>query len=68
MVSRRPTARTLMRWARSYSPVRLPASQHWLDDDDERASDDDYEEVVCTACPRVHFVNRKGKVLGGDED
>jgi hypothetical protein len=41
--------------------------QHWLDDD-ERASDDDYEEVVCTACPRVHFVNRKGKVLGGDED
>jgi hypothetical protein len=41
--------------------------QHWLDDD-ERASEDDYKEVTCPACSRVHFVNREGKVLGGDAD
>jgi hypothetical protein len=36
--------------------------------DDEYTSDDDYKKVVCPACPRVHFVDRKGKVLGGDTD
>jgi hypothetical protein len=38
--------------------------QHWLDD--ENASEDDYEEITCHACASVHFINRKGKVLGGD--
>jgi len=38
--------------------------QHWLDS--ENASEDDYEEITCQACGSVHFVNWKGKVLGGD--
>ena len=38
--------------------------QHWLDG--ENASEDDYEEITCQACGSVHFVNWKGKVLGGD--
>ena len=38
--------------------------QHWLDD--ENASEDDYEEITCHAYGSVHFVNWKGKVLGGD--
>ena len=41
--------------------------QHWLDDDED-ASEDDYEGIACQACAGVHFVNRKGKVLGGDDD
>ena len=41
--------------------------QHWLDDD-EGASVVDYEGITCQACASVHFVNRKGKVLGGDEE
>ena len=51
----------------SHPSTRLTV-QHWLDDDDERASDDDYKGITCTACSRVHFVNRKGRVLGDDED
>jgi hypothetical protein len=39
--------------------------QHWLDDDED-ASEDDYEGIACPACAGVHFVNRKGKVLGDD--
>ncbi len=41
--------------------------QHWLPDDEE-ASDDDYEGVVCHGCARIHFVNRKGEVIGGKDD
>ena len=41
--------------------------QHWLDDD-ETASEDDYEGITCQACACVHFVNRNGKVLGGDDE
>jgi hypothetical protein len=41
--------------------------QHWLDDD-ERASEDEFEGVSCPACPRVHFVNRRGRVLGSEEE
>jgi len=41
--------------------------QHWLDDN-EYASEDDYVGITCHACAGVHFVNRKGKVLGGDDD
>ena len=40
--------------------------QHWLDG--ENASEDDYEEITCQACGSVHFVNWKGKVLGGDDE
>jgi hypothetical protein len=41
--------------------------QSWLEDD-ERASEDDFEGITCPICTGVHFVNRKGKVLGHDED
>ena len=40
--------------------------QLWLDD--ESVSKDDYEEITCHACASVHFVNREGKVLGGDDE
>ena len=46
-------------------PVTRMKVQHWLDDDRD-ASEDDYEEITCQACGSVHFVNWKGKVLGGD--
>ena len=48
-------------------PVTQMKVQHWRDDDDG-ASDDDYEGITCQACAGVHFVNRKGKVLGRDDD
>jgi hypothetical protein len=38
--------------------------QHWLDDDED-ASEDDYEGVTCQACAGVHLVIWMGKVLGG---
>ena len=41
--------------------------QHWLDDN-ERASEDEYEGITCPGCARVHFVNRKGRVLGSEEE
>ena len=47
-------------------PVTQMKVQHWLDDDED-ASEDDYEGITCHACAGVHFVNRKGKVLGGDD-
>ena len=46
-------------------PITRIKVQHWLDD--ENASEDDYEEITCHACGSVHFVNRYGKVLGGDD-
>jgi hypothetical protein len=42
--------------------------QHWLDDDERASEEDDYEGIVCPACTRVHFINRAGKVLGGDDE
>ena len=47
-------------------PITRMRVQHWLDD--ENASEDDYEEIACHACGSVHFVNWKGKVLGGDDE
>ena len=40
--------------------------QHWLDDDDDRGKPGDcYQSIVCQACARLHFVNRKtGRLLG----
>ena len=35
---------------------------------DEEASEDDFEGIICQGCTRVHFVNRKGKVFGSEEN
>jgi hypothetical protein len=49
-------------------PTTSMKVQHWLDDDDD-ATEDAYEGVVCQACARLHFVNRKtGKLLGHDSE
>jgi hypothetical protein len=47
-------------------PIEFTHAFFWLADED--ASEDDYEGITCHACAGVHFVNRKGKVLGGDEE
>jgi len=44
-------------------PVTQMKVQHWLDDDED-ASEDDYEGITCEACAGVHFVNRHGKSVG----
>ena len=41
--------------------------QHWLDDD-ERASENDYQGITCPSCASVHFVNRQGRVLGSEDE
>ena len=36
---------------------------------DPDAPEDEYEGVICPACTRLHFVNRKtGRLLGQDEE
>jgi hypothetical protein len=43
--------------------------QHCRDEDDENASDNEYEAIMCKACARLHLINRKtGKVLGQNDD
>ena len=43
--------------------------QHWLSDEDEGVSDNEYEGIMCPACTKMHLINRKsGKLLGQDED
>ena len=38
--------------------------QHWLDDDND-ALENEFQGVVCPACTKLHFINRKtGKLLG----
>jgi hypothetical protein len=38
--------------------------QHWLDDDED-ATDNEYEAITCQACARLHLINRKtGHLLG----
>jgi hypothetical protein len=38
--------------------------QHWLEEADD-VQETDYEGVICPACTRLHFFNRKtGKLLG----
>ena len=50
--------------------IRCPATsfkvQHWLDDDgNDDLPGDQYESMVCPACTKIHFINRKtGKLLG----
>lgn len=48
-------------------PTTLMKVQHWLDTD-VFVSEDEYEQVSCPACSRLHFLNRKtGRLLGEDE-
>ena len=43
--------------------------QHWRDEDDEDAPDNEYEAVMCKACARLHLINLKtGKVLGQEDE
>jgi hypothetical protein len=40
--------------------------QHWSDEDDD-VRENEYEGIICPACTRLHFLNRKtGKLLGQD--
>ena len=40
--------------------------QHWSDEDDD-VRENEYEGIICPACIRLHFLNRKtGKLLGQD--
>ena len=42
--------------------------QHWSDEDadeDDDVREHEYEGIICPACTRLHFLNRKtGKLLG----
>lgn len=50
-------------------PVTGMSVQHWLDDDDQSKPGDCYQSIVCQACARLHFVNRKsGRLLGQKEE
>ena len=40
--------------------------QHWAADDED--AEQEYEGVTCLSCAGVHFVDRRGKVLGHDEE
>jgi hypothetical protein len=44
--------------------------QGWLADESSSENDStSYEAVICTACTRVHFINRKtGRSVGDDEE
>jgi len=46
-------------------PVTSMNVQHWLDDD---APENEYEGIVCPACIRLHFLNRKtGELLSQND-
>jgi len=36
--------------------------------DDDQADENDFEGIICQGCTRIHFVNRTGKVLGGEHE
>ncbi|QOZ45543.1 hypothetical protein XH89_20185 [Bradyrhizobium sp. CCBAU 53340] len=40
--------------------------QQWLDEEsDDNSLGDQYESIVCPACTKIHFINRRtGKLLG----
>jgi hypothetical protein len=49
-------------------PTTLMKVQHWLDGGED-TPDHEYETVVCKACARLHFINRRtGKLLGQTEE
>lgn len=42
--------------------------QHWSDEDDD-VSENEFQGIVCPACSRLHFINRKtGKLLGDETE
>jgi hypothetical protein len=42
--------------------------QHRLDDDED-VSENEYEGMICLACAKLHFINRKtGKLLGQEDE
>jgi hypothetical protein len=48
-------------------PATSMKVQHWSDDDDD-VRENEYEGIICPACTRLHFLNRKtGKLLGQDD-
>jgi hypothetical protein len=48
-------------------PVTNLNVQHQLDDNSD-IRENEYEGIICNACARLHFLNRKtGKLLGQDE-
>jgi hypothetical protein len=50
-------------------PTTSMKVQHWLADEDEGMSDNEYEAIRCQACARLHLINRKtGRLLGQDEE
>ncbi len=45
-------------------PATLMNVQHWLEGGRD-IQENRYESVICRACTRLHFINRKtGKLLG----
>lgn len=42
--------------------------QHWLDEDAD-VQENEYEGLICPACTKLHFFNRKtGKLFGQKEE
>jgi hypothetical protein len=49
-------------------PTTSMKFQHWWDENDD-VREDEYEGIICPACTRLHFLNRKtGKLLGQDDE
>ena len=49
-------------------PVTSMNVQRWSDEADD-VREGEYEGIICPACTRLHFLNRKsGKLLGQDDD
>ena len=42
--------------------------QHWLDEPKASDSACTYETVVCNACTRLHFIDRRTRKLLGDKE
>jgi hypothetical protein len=48
-------------------PTTLMKVQHWSAQDDD-VREHEYEGIICPACARLHFLNRKtGRLLGQDD-
>jgi len=66
-------ARPLETWPMTTLIYRCPTMrlkvQGWFAEDASGNDGDTYEPVTCTACRRVHLVNRKtGRTLGSNEE
>jgi hypothetical protein len=49
------------------SPTTSMNVQHWSDENDD-VRENEYEGIICPACTRLHFLNRRtGRLLGQDE-